>query len=151
MLSKAEVTRIVDEIVSEHGAKLYELEFAPTKTATVQVFVTKQQGHINLDECAHLHRLIKRHELLVDFFENQGLEVSSPGIERKLKKSEHFQDAVGERIKLCLKFGPYAGKTLIGLLQSFETSAGKIQEEVSSELINFEINDVKSAKVDFKF
>ncbi len=151
MLSKAEVTKIVEEIVIGHGSKLYELEFSPTRTATVQVFVTKPDGPINLDECAHIHRLIKRHESLVSFFENQGLEVSSPGIERKLKKAEHFEGAVGERIKISLKFGPYAGKPLVGVLKNFESSIGKIQEEVTSELISFEINDVKSAKVDFKF
>ncbi len=151
MLSKAEVTKIVEEIVLGIGLKLYELEFAPTRTATVQVFVTKQDGKIIVDECAHVHRLIRRHEQLVTFFENQGLEVSSPGIERKLKKSEHFEGAVGERIKLVLKFGPHAGKTILGILQSFESSTGKVQEETTSELISFEINDVKSAKVDFKF
>ena len=60
------------------------------------------------------------------------LEVSSPGIERKLVKPVHFQNAVGEKIKL--KLG--AGDKLKGLLKSADDK-GIVVEKPSRVMNHF--------------
>ena len=63
-----------------------------------RVIVTSKDG-VNLDKCAEISRLISP---ILDIDEPMGgkynLEVSSPGIERKFKKPEHFIASVGLKV-----------------------------------------------------
>ena len=74
--------------VKENGDNIY------------RVLVTKQGG-INLDKCAEISRLISP---ILDLDEPMNglyrLEVSSPGIERKLKYPQHFIASIGEKVKV---------------------------------------------------
>ena len=79
-----------DELVSENGHKIY------------RVYISKKGG-VSLDECAKLS------EVLSPILDVQppcageySLEVSSPGLERKLFKAQHFELSVGEKVVLVL-------------------------------------------------
>ncbi|MGE4295442.1 MAG: ribosome maturation factor RimP [Campylobacterales bacterium] len=91
-------------LVESAGAKLYDTELAREGTRTVfQIFVTREGG-VDVELCARISRLLSP---LFDVKPPVGgeytLEVSSPGIERKLKTPEHFAGAVGENVKVTLK------------------------------------------------
>lgn len=65
-----------------------------------RVYVTAKEG-ITLDKCAEISRMISP---LLDLEEpmngKYNLEVSSPGIERKLKNKRHFKASIGSKIKV---------------------------------------------------
>lgn len=65
-----------------------------------RVYITSKDG-VNLDKCAEVSRMISP---ILDVEEpvngEYNLEVSSPGIERKLKKTEHFKASIGEKVKV---------------------------------------------------
>ena len=87
-------------IVENSGLKLYDIVTTKEHERNIfRVVVTSKDG-VNLDKCAEISRLISP---LLDIDEPMGgkynLEVSSPGIERKLKKKEHFIASVGELVK----------------------------------------------------
>ena len=78
-------------IVENSGLKLYDIVTKKEHERNIfRVVVTSKDG-VNLDKCAEISRLISP---ILDIDEPMGgkynLEVSSPGIERKLKKPEHF-------------------------------------------------------------
>ena len=90
----------IELIVENSGLKLYDIVTTKEHERNIfRVVVTSKDG-VNLDKCAEISRLISP---LLDIDEPMGgkynLEVSSPGIERKLKKKEHFIASVGELVK----------------------------------------------------
>ena len=91
----------IASIVEVSGANFYDTETVTEGKNTIyRVYITKEGG-ISLDLCAQIS-----HELspFLDVNPPMGgrylLEVSSPGLERKLTKPQHFKNAIGEKIKL---------------------------------------------------
>ncbi|AXH08718.1 ribosome maturation factor RimP [Malaciobacter halophilus] len=83
------------------GAQLYDIVTTKENDKNIyRVYITTKGG-VSLDKCAEISRLISP---ILDVEEpmsgNYNLEVSSPGIERKLKKIEHFKASVGEKVKI---------------------------------------------------
>ncbi|MDX4057883.1 ribosome maturation factor RimP [Aliarcobacter skirrowii] len=88
-------------IVENSGLNLYDIVTTKEHDRNIfRIIVTSKDG-VNLDKCAEISRVISP---LLDVEEPMGgkynLEVSSPGIERKLKKIEHFIASVGEKVKV---------------------------------------------------
>ena len=87
--------------VESLGANLYDIVSAKEHDRNIfRVLVTTTNG-ISLDKCAEISRMIS--PILVVNEPMGGeyiLEVSSPGIERKLRKKEHFLASVGEKVKI---------------------------------------------------
>ena len=87
--------------VESLGAKLYDIVSTKAHDKNIfRVLVTAENG-ISLDKCAEISRMISP---ILDLDEPMNgeytLEVSSPGIERKLRTKEHFQASVGEKVKI---------------------------------------------------
>ncbi|EAH5296720.1 ribosome maturation factor RimP [Campylobacter jejuni] len=119
-----------DELVSENGRKIY------------RIYVQKEGG-VNLDDCVRLS------EILSPIFDVEPpvngeyfLEVSSPGLERKLSKIEHFAKSIGELVKITTNEKEKFEAKIIAvddeniILENLET-----QEKTT---INF--NDIKKAR-----
>ncbi len=75
---------------------IYDVEFKPM---FLKVYISNQKGVVDLDIC---DRFMKS---LLFLFQSEGIEdieceVSSPGLERKLKKDWHFVSAIGQTIKI---------------------------------------------------
>ncbi|WP_418179657.1 ribosome maturation factor RimP [Aliarcobacter lanthieri] len=101
-------------IVENNGLKLYDIVTVRENDRNIfRVVVTSSDG-VNLDKCAEVSRMISP---ILDIEEPMNgvynLEVSSPGIERKLKKKEHYIASVGELIKVKnLETKVFKGKLL---------------------------------------
>ncbi|MGB3751989.1 MAG: ribosome maturation factor RimP [Arcobacteraceae bacterium] len=83
------------------GVDLYDItQTKENKINILRVYISHKDG-INLDKCAHVSRMISP---LLDIQEPMNgkytLEVSSPGIERKLKTLHHFECSVGSSVKM---------------------------------------------------
>lgn len=94
----------IKSIVESFGATLYDIELVREGTRNIyQVFITTSDG-VSVELCAKISRTLSP---LLDVTPpvsgEYTLEVSSPGIERKLKTSDHFIGAIGENIKATLK------------------------------------------------
>lgn len=87
--------------VEGSGAKLYDIVSLKENDNNIyRIYITAPEG-VSLDKCAEISRQISP---LLDIHEPMNgkyhLEVSSPGIERKLKKTNHFISSVGEKVKI---------------------------------------------------
>ena len=70
---------------------------------TIQIYIESQNG-IQIDDCVNVNQITKNifgktNQYLKDYV----LEVSSPGIFRKLRKPDHFKSSTGKRIKVHLQ------------------------------------------------
>ena len=87
--------------VESLGAKLYDISTVKEHDKNIFRVTVTAEGGVSLDKCAEISRMISP---ILDVNEPMSgeyvLEVSSPGIERKLKKKEHFIASVGEKVKV---------------------------------------------------
>ena len=87
--------------VESLGAKLYDIVSAKEHDRNIFRVLVTAEGGISLDKCAEISRMISP---ILDVDEPMNgeyvLEVSSPGIERKLRTKEHFKASIGEKVKI---------------------------------------------------
>ncbi len=99
-----------------------------------RVYVTSPNG-ISLDKCAEISRMISP---ILDIDEpmngNYNLEVSSPGIERKLKKPQHFKASIGEKIRLK----DFEKNIVKGELLFADENEIKIKTEHGEEIVSYD-------------
>ena len=74
------------------GVEVLAVEFTGPERFTV--YVDREGKAVDLALCEQVTRL------LTDYLREYGIDVSSPGPERPLRKPEHFQRALGRRVKL---------------------------------------------------
>lgn len=91
----------IEKIVKGNDALFYDTEVVTEFDETIfRVFIT-QEGGVSLDLCATIsNELSPFLDVHPPMNSPYRLEVSSPGIERKLTKPIHFKNAIGEKIKL---------------------------------------------------
>ncbi|PUE65335.1 ribosome maturation factor RimP [Arcobacter lacus] len=87
--------------VESLGAKLYDISTLREHDKNIFRVSITCEGGVNLDKCAEISRMLSP---ILDVEEPMNgeylLEVSSPGIERKLKKVDHFHASIGEKVKV---------------------------------------------------
>jgi len=102
-VSKEQLTAILEPTVEQLGYELADLELHTGANALLRLFIDRETG-IKLEDCEKVSRqvsaLLDVEDLLT--FEYT-LEVSSPGLNRRLVKAAHFERFAGERVKVKLK------------------------------------------------
>jgi ribosome maturation factor RimP len=91
----------IESMISQCGVQLYDINnIKEDETNIYRIYITAKGG-VNLDKCAEVSRLISP---LLDVEEpmsgNYNLEVSSPGIERKLTRERHYKASIGDKIRV---------------------------------------------------
>lgn len=97
----------LEPLASEHGLDLVTVEVAGTrKRPILRVFLDTPAGGITLDELVDAQEWVDATIEEVDpFIESYDLEVSSPGIDRPLRKRTDFDRFAGEMTVIYLKPG----------------------------------------------
>mgnify|MGYP002574842550 FL=1 len=117
---EAEVEKIVEELLENTALELVAVDYVKERDWYLRVFIDKEGG-VDLDDCQDLSR--KLEELLdaQDLIKTSYiLEVSSPGLDRELKKPRDFQREMGKDIDVSL-FAPLDGKkVLTGPLSAYD-------------------------------
>ena len=134
----------IAKIVEANGAALYDIEIVTEFDETIfRVLVTKVGG-VDLDLCADVsHELSPFLDVHPPMSQRYRLEVSSPGIERKLTKPVHFQNAIGEKVKLKIK----GSDKLKGTLKSADDEGIVVETKHGDE--SFEYGELGTAKTYF--
>ncbi len=123
------VTKIAQPIVAENGCELWDVEYVREAGQWyLRVYIDKPEG-ICIDDCEKISRaldpVLDEKDPIVDSYI---FEVSSAGLERSLKKPEHFARFIGETVEVKL-YTQYEGSKLYsGALKSFEKGAVTIAQ-----------------------
>ncbi len=99
-----QLEQIAQEIAEKEGCILYDVEFVGSgKGRTLRVYIDKDAG-VGIDDCTKVSRALNEHLDTNDIIPGgaYNLEVSSPGLERSLRKKWHFAKALGEKIDFRL-------------------------------------------------
>jgi ribosome maturation factor RimP len=144
------VRAAVEPAVAALGCDLYDVEFAGSGSArTLRVTVTKQAG-LDLDAITEITQTVSP---LVDDLPINGsfvLEVSSPGIERTLRRPEHYAGAIGDLVSV--KFHTEAGPRRVrGTLQFVDADRVVVESEDDSTEVEIALPAVTQARTVFEW
>jgi ribosome maturation factor RimP len=91
---------VIKGVLEEEGLRLYDINFNHI-SRTLRVFIDREREPITVKDCKEMSNLISR-KLESSDFDNVSytLEVSSPGIERPLKRPEHYEWARGKLVEI---------------------------------------------------
>ncbi len=139
------VESLVEKKINDLGYELYDVEYAKEgKDYYLRIFIDKPEG-IDLNDCENVNNAIN--DLLdeADYIKEQYfLEVSSPGIERILKKDKHLEDNIGSLVEAKL-FKPIDKKKVFqGILKNFNENIVTI--EIEKENIEIERKNISLIK-----
>jgi ribosome maturation factor RimP len=100
------ITELTLPITEREGLKLYDLEVvteAGRRVLRLYISKPKELGPVSVDDCYRVSQALSLQLDVEDPIPFQyDLEVSSPGLERKLTKDWHFKEAIGETLRITL-------------------------------------------------
>ena len=176
MTEGSAVWKTISEVAQEEGVELFDVDFPgdARRGGVVRVYITKvgqrapqeqpelvegateesvNRNGVMFEDCV---RVCKK---LLDIDEKEPfipdtctLEVSSPGINRRLRLPEHFEGAVGERVRIKYR-NPETStyQVILGTLRSKSGETVEVESESKKEVVSIQLKEVKEARVDFKF
>ena len=131
------VEQLVKDPIEKLGYSLYDVEYVKEGPEYyLRIYIDKESG-IDLNDCEKVSNEINEILDKADYIKEQYyLEVSSPGIERILRKDEHLEKNKGSEIYIKLfQKDNYGKKEYYGILKNYTESEVKIE---TNEIINKE-------------
>ena len=129
------VEKLVEPKIQEIGYDLYDVEYAKEgKNYFLRIIIDKPEG-IDLNDCEKVNNEITDILDQADYIKEQYfLEVSSPGIERTLKKDKHLKKNIGKEVNIKLfKKDENGIKEYQGILKNFDTENITIETQTNEE------------------
>ena len=119
-MAKAEVAAIEKrcaKIAEEMGFELVDAAVEKEPTGKYLRFYIDRPEGISLDDCEAYHKAVRQ---LADSVDYDFMEVSSPGIDRPLKKDRDFERALGTEVEIKLFKAVDGVKVITGTLAGLE-------------------------------
>lgn len=134
-----QVWKITEPVVMHHGLEIVDIEYRHESRGTVLRFFLDRDGGISLDELApmsrHLGDVLDVHDVVPSTYV---LEVSSPGINRRLRQPEHFRRYIGKRVRIRTMAPQGSRRNFLGTLQAVEVDGVVVGDDWGSEFIRFD-------------
>jgi ribosome maturation factor RimP len=110
----------------------------------LRVFIDKPGG-INVDDCAAVSRQLTR-VLPVEGVDFERLEVSSPGLDRPLRKTGDFERFAGQKAEVRMRTPDATGRRkFVGVLRG--AADGQVQVELDGQTVALALEDIERAKL----
>ncbi len=141
--------RIVREdlgpVLDRHELSLYDLEFHRGKSSrTLLLFIDGKNG-VTLDQCALVSRVLSRILDVEDPISGPyRIEVSSPGLTRRLTKPSHYLRSIGETARFVFRTDH---KNLIGRIAALDEALATVTVESADTTESIPIAEIRSARL----
>ena len=142
----AQLWDLLEPVVTGMGYELIEIEFNPSaRHGVLRLYIDHEDG-IQLEDCTDVSNQVSA---LLDVEDpvpgHYNLEVSSPGLDRKLTKAEHFHRFEGETLKVSMRFPIDGRKRFRGTLVSSDDE--NIVVEVDGESHSLSLKTIDTARL----
>lgn len=116
----AKVASLVEPILQEMGFELIDVEFLHSQGRWILRLTVDREGGITVDDCARVSRELGDLLDVKDLIRQRYFfEVSSPGLDRPLKREKDLLRALGKKIKVRMKTPIQGRRNYFGLLTDF--------------------------------
>lgn len=143
---RAGIEKLIETVVNGLGYELVDVEFSPGGRL-LRVFLDIERG-ITVDDCATVSNQLQR-VFEVENVDYDRLEVSSPGLDRALKKQADFERFVGQTAQFRLSLPIDNQRNFIGVLNGVRDDAVVLETEQGEVLLPFA--DIERARLVPKF
>ena len=152
------IQEIAERVAKSSGLEVVEVELrGGGKARMLRIFIDKPEG-VTHEDCANFSREVGTIFDVEDAVPGSTytLEVSSPGLDRKLSLPADFERFVGSRVKLMTRNPVHGGRHFEGRLESFSEgklmldttpAKKKLKAEVSGQKLEIELGNVEKANL----
>lgn len=141
------ITALVAPVVESAGYLLYDVQ---RNGGTLVVLVQGPNG-VDVDELSVLSRQVS--SVLDDHDPIPGrytLELSSPGVERRLRRPDHFEGAIGEVVNIRTLPGEQGRRRLVGELCSADNGEIVVDDEDAGR-VSVSLDEIDKARTVFNW
>ena len=139
---RADVEGLIEQVMTGLGYELVDIEFSP-KGRLLRIFLDIERG-ITVDDCATVSNQLQR-VFEVENVDYDRLEVSSPGLDRPLKKLADFERFAGEQAQVRLSLPIGNQRNFVGVIERVQDGAVALRTEKGEVLLPFE--DIEKARL----
>jgi ribosome maturation factor RimP len=135
-------------LLVDQGLELVEIQFKQEAGWFLRVFIDREEGGVNVDDCATISRQLSTFLDVEDLIQQHyTLELSSPGAERPLKKLNDFKRFVGRKVRVKLLESVQQQHVFLGLLTAVDTQGEQITLMVDGEAIPIALEAIARARL----
>lgn len=147
-MDKIEIETLLTPLLEQEGAELVDLTYAKEGSRWVLRLYLDKEGGITLDDCAYLSERVGSLLDTNDAIERSYvLEVSSPGLDRVIKKDKDFERFCGKAVKLRLKSAQEGQRNFSGVLRGLRE--GRVLLEIGGAVREFDRPLVDQVRLDY--
>jgi ribosome maturation factor RimP len=137
------VENVVEPVVAGMGYELVDLQ-ASNGGRLLRLFIDKPGG-IGLEDCAAVSRQLSR-VLEVEGVDYDRLEVSSPGLDRPLRKASDFERFAGQKAEVRMRRKDESGqRRFVGVLRG--VADGRVNLELDGKVVALALEEMERAKL----
>ncbi len=137
-----ELNELLGSTLTGMGYELVDVDRS-ARGKLLRIFIDKPGG-ISVEDCVavshHLSRLFVVENVIYD-----RLEVSSPGLDRTLRKNSDFIRFAGELVKLKLRIALQGQRNFVGILRGVDDEVLKL--EVNGKILALELNNLEKVRL----
>ncbi|MCB1956067.1 MAG: ribosome maturation factor RimP [Rhodocyclaceae bacterium] len=137
-----DVAALVEQVVGGLGYELVDFEASP-KSRLLRVFIDNEAG-ITVDDCATVSNQLTR-VFEVENVDYDRLEVSSPGLDRPLRKASDFERFAGEVIQLRTRMPIGNQRNFKGTLVGLVDGSVRLSSEAGEQ--DFPFDEIEKARL----
>lgn len=134
--------QVVTAAVEALGFELVDLQLS-NRGKLLRVFIDKPDG-ITVDDCALISNQLTR-VFAVEHIDYDRLEVSSPGLDRPLKRAADFNRFKGEKVQLKLKIPVNNQRNFVGVLQGMHDDM--LALDIDGAIVEFGMANLEKARL----
>jgi ribosome maturation factor RimP len=144
------VWEITEPLITHEGFEIVDIEYQREGRGTVLRFYLDREGGVGLNELAPLSRRISDvldvHDAVPGSYT---LEVSSPGINRRLRRPDHFRRYIGRQVRVRTVMPLDGRRSFVGRLQQVESDGIVVSTGEQARFIRFD--DIARANYEHMF
>jgi ribosome maturation factor RimP len=145
-----QVSDLIEPILDELGFQLVDVEYLTDRGRWVLRLYIDRDGGVTIDDCAKVSYELGDLIDIKNIIEHEYvLEVSSPGLNRPVKKEADFIRVIGKKVKIRTKTPLDGQRNFMGVLKDFKERELHIQSE--GQLITVAWSDVEKANLVYEF
>jgi len=143
----SDIWSIIEPVVEGMGYEVVDIEFRPHPSNGLLRIYIDREGGIQLDDCTEVSKQISSVLDVEDPIPGQyNLEISSPGMDRPLRKEADFERFAGEKVKIRLTVPTLEGqRNFSGQLKGIQN--GDVVLEMDGETYYLPLDSIDKARL----
>ena len=134
----ARVWQLAEPLVTGEGMEIVDVEFRRESRGMVLRLFLDREGGVSLDDLSRVSRqlgdVLDVHDAVPGAYT---LEVSSPGINRRLRRPDHFRRYVGQQVRVRTVVPLNGRRMYSGALEGVDDEGIRVCDESGSHFIRF--------------